>query len=128
MFQLKMRSSAKLVSTVTGFPVQPNQPILGANVFAHESGIHQDGILKHREKYGEERFRLVSLRVRSETGAMPESKVVLTVDDEERSAVAVGGGPVDATYSAIEKIVTRGLCCAFIRSATLLRGSMRRAK
>ena len=43
--------ASKLVSTVTGFPVQPNKAIVGANAFAHESGIHQDGILKHRETY-----------------------------------------------------------------------------
>src|SRR5690606_30110848 len=35
----------------TGFPVQPNKAIVGANAFAHESGIHQDGVLKHRETY-----------------------------------------------------------------------------
>ncbi len=44
-------STSKLVSTITGFPVQPNKAIVGANAFAHESGIHQDGILKHRETY-----------------------------------------------------------------------------
>ncbi|KZZ80692.1 2-isopropylmalate synthase, partial [Oleiphilus sp. HI0132] len=42
---------SRLVSTITGFPVQPNKAIVGANAFAHESGIHQDGILKHRETY-----------------------------------------------------------------------------
>ena len=43
--------TSKLVSTVTGYPVQPNKAIVGANAFAHESGIHQDGILKCRETY-----------------------------------------------------------------------------
>ncbi|KZY60256.1 2-isopropylmalate synthase [Oleiphilus sp. HI0071] len=43
--------ASKLVSTITGFPVQPNKAIVGANAFAHESGIHQDGVLKHRETY-----------------------------------------------------------------------------
>ncbi|MFC3874709.1 2-isopropylmalate synthase [Neisseria musculi] len=43
--------SSKLVSTITGYPVQPNKAIVGANAFAHESGIHQDGVLKHRETY-----------------------------------------------------------------------------
>ncbi len=42
---------SRLVSTITGFPVQPNKAIVGANAFAHESGIHQDGVLKHRETY-----------------------------------------------------------------------------
>jgi len=42
---------SRLVSSITGFPVQPNKAIVGANAFAHESGIHQDGILKMRETY-----------------------------------------------------------------------------
>ena len=42
---------SKLVSQITGFPVQPNKAIVGANAFAHEAGIHQDGVLKHRETY-----------------------------------------------------------------------------
>ncbi len=44
-------SCSRLVSSITGFPVQPNKAIVGANAFAHESGIHQDGVLKHRETY-----------------------------------------------------------------------------
>ena len=43
--------ASKLVSSITGFPVQPNKAIVGANAFSHESGIHQDGVLKHRETY-----------------------------------------------------------------------------
>ncbi|HWH38568.1 MAG TPA: 2-isopropylmalate synthase [Usitatibacter sp.] len=43
--------ASKLVSTITGYPVQPNKAVVGANAFAHESGIHQDGVLKHRETY-----------------------------------------------------------------------------
>ena len=43
--------ASKLVSQITGYPVQPNKAVVGANAFAHESGIHQDGVLKHRETY-----------------------------------------------------------------------------
>lgn len=43
--------TSKLVSSITGFPVQPNKAIVGANAFSHESGIHQDGVLKFRETY-----------------------------------------------------------------------------
>jgi 2-isopropylmalate synthase len=43
--------ASKLVSSVTGFPVQYNKAIVGKNAFAHESGIHQDGMLKHVETY-----------------------------------------------------------------------------
>jgi len=176
---------SKLVSTVTGFPVQPNKAIVGANAFAHESGIHQDGILKHRETYeimkaqdvgwhtnslvlgkhsGRNAFRsrieelgitlesetelnsafsafkeladkkheifdedlhalvttnnaldhvdfysLVCLSVCSETGVVPVSKITLLIDGEEKTAEASGGGPVDATYKAIEELVNSGV-------------------
>lgn len=172
---------SRLVSSITGFAVQPNKAIVGANAFAHESGIHQDGVLKSRETYeimraedvgwsanrmvlgkhsGRNAFRsrlqelditfeteealneafsrfkdladkkheiydddlqalvtqtqsatvdelikLVSLKVCSETGETPESAVTLSYDGEESSAVASGGGPVDATFKAIESIV-----------------------
>tara|TARA_S200000501_G_C20842232_1_gene752128 strand:- start:47 stop:1600 length:1554 start_codon:yes stop_codon:yes gene_type:complete len=43
--------TSRLVSQITGYPVQPNKAVVGANAFAHESGIHQDGVLKHRETY-----------------------------------------------------------------------------
>ncbi len=43
--------ASRLVSQITGYVVQPNKAIVGANAFAHESGIHQDGVLKHRETY-----------------------------------------------------------------------------
>jgi 2-isopropylmalate synthase len=164
---------SRLVSGITGFPVQPNKAIVGANAFAHESGIHQDGVLKHRETYeimraqdvgwtqnrmvlgkhsgrnafrarlGElgmtfdseeladkkheifdedlqalvtdatldaanERVKLVSMRVCSETGETPHADVVLSVDGEEEPGAAIGGGPVDATFRAIETIVNSG--------------------
>jgi 2-isopropylmalate synthase len=43
--------ASRLVSTITGFAVQPNKAIVGANAFAHESGIHQDGMLKNAQTY-----------------------------------------------------------------------------
>jgi len=43
--------ASRLVAGITGFAVQPNKAIVGANAFAHESGIHQDGVIKHRETY-----------------------------------------------------------------------------
>jgi 2-isopropylmalate synthase len=43
--------TSRLVSQITGYVVQPNKAVVGANAFAHESGIHQDGVLKHRETY-----------------------------------------------------------------------------
>ena len=170
--------ASRLVSSITGFPVQPNKAIVGANAFAHEAGIHQDGVLKHRETYEimraqdvgwssnslvmgkhsgrsafksrlqelgvefesdtalndafrrfkdladkkheifdedlqalvsettaaalAEKFKLVSLRVTSETGETPNADVVISIDGQEISSSAMGAGPVDAVFCAIE--------------------------
>jgi len=171
---------SRLVSNITGFPVQPNKSIVGINAFAHESGIHQDGVLKSRETYEimraqdvgwsanrmimgkhsgrnafktrmhelgveftseeelndafarfkdladkkheifdedlqalmtersieseNEFYKLVSLKVCSETGETPSSTITLSVDGKESKSSATGGGPVDASYKAIEDI------------------------
>ena len=62
-----MRSS-KLVSRMTGFVVQRNKAIVGANAFAHEAGIHQDGMLKHELTYE---------IMRPETVGAPGTRLVL---------------------------------------------------
>ena len=176
--------ASKLVSQITGYPVQPNKAVVGANAFAHESGIHQDGVLKHRETYEimraqdvgwtqnklvlgkhsgrnafknrlqelgielesdealnaafarfkdladkkheifdedlhalvsdelvmpeQEHYKLVYSRVCSETGEMPRASVILNVGGVEHKAEAEGGGPVDATFKAIESIAGSG--------------------
>ena len=175
---------SRLVSGVTGFPVQPNKAIVGANAFAHESGIHQDGVLKNRETYEimraedvgwhanklvlgkhsgrnafrvrlgelgielqsevqlnaafkrfkdladkkhdifdedlhalmsdeavtpqEEHFKLVSLVAHSETGETPFAKLTMSTGGKEQHAESSGSGPVDATFKAIESMVTSG--------------------
>jgi 2-isopropylmalate synthase len=176
--------ASRLVANITGFPVQPNKAIVGANAFAHESGIHQDGVLKHRETYEimraedvgwnanrmvlgkhsgrnafrtrleelgvsfaseeelnsafarfkeladkkheifdedlqalvtdanlaaeNERVKLLYLRVCSETGETPRAQVTLAVDGVEHNATADGGGPVDASFKAIDSILQTG--------------------
>jgi len=173
--------SSRLVASITGFPVQPNKAIVGANAFAHESGIHQDGVLKNRETYeimraqdvgwtenriilgkhsgrsalksrlkdlgiefkseeslnqafvrfkaladkkheifdddlqalvsettssgNNEYIKLVSLKVCSETGETPNACLTLSVNGEEVTTDAIGSGPVDAAFKAIEAIV-----------------------
>ncbi|CCQ74769.1 2-isopropylmalate synthase [Magnetospira sp. QH-2] len=47
----QITKASRLLSSITGFNVQPNKAIVGANAFAHESGIHQDGMLKNAETY-----------------------------------------------------------------------------
>ena len=177
----QIMTCSRLVSGITGFPVQPNKAIVGANAFAHESGIHQDGVLKSRETYEimraedvgwaankivlgkhsgrnafksrltdlgvafaseeelnnafarfkaladkkhdifdedlqalvseahsaelDEKFKLVSLRVCSETGEMPNAAVTIAIDGAEQQGRAQGDGPVDAAFQAIESIV-----------------------
>lgn len=173
-------AASRLVSGITGFVVQPNKAIVGANAFAHESGIHQDGVLKSRETYEimraedvgwhtnrmvlgkhsgrnafrtrldelgiefesetelniafrrfkeladkkhevfdedlqalvsdtitleNERVRLISLKVCSETGETPVATVTLSLDDQEKQVQMAGSGPVDAAFRAIEDIV-----------------------
>ena len=173
--------ASKLVSGITGFPVQPNKAIVGANAFAHESGIHQDGVIKHRETYEimraedvgwtqnklvlgkhsgrnafkarlaelgivveseeqlniafarfkeladkkheifdedlqalmsdeavtpeQEHYKLVSLRVCSETGETPHARLTLSAGGTESQSEADGDGPVDASFKAVERIV-----------------------
>jgi len=177
----QIMACSRMVSSITGFPVQPNKAIVGANAFAHESGIHQDGVLKNRETYEimraqdvgwaanrmvmgkhsgrnafktrmkelnidfateqelnetfsrfkdladkkheifdedlqalvadvsssseNEHFKLVSLKVCSETGEIPNASLVLSVGDKEVSARSEGSGPVDAVFRAIESVV-----------------------
>jgi len=47
----KIYNTSRLVSNLMNMPVQPNKAVVGRNAFAHSSGIHQDGVLKHRENY-----------------------------------------------------------------------------
>ena len=56
---------SRMVSAYTGIPVQPNKAIVGANAFAHEAGIHQDGMLKHQSTYEIMRPETVGLQASS---------------------------------------------------------------
>lgn len=47
----ELYKASKLLTAITGIPVQPNKAIVGKNAFSHEAGIHQDGVLKHRTTY-----------------------------------------------------------------------------
>jgi 2-isopropylmalate synthase len=57
----QIHKTSRLVSTLTGLVVQPNKAIVGENAFRHESGIHQDGILKHAKTYEIMRPEMVGL-------------------------------------------------------------------
>jgi 2-isopropylmalate synthase len=64
----KLYPASRVVSAVTGSRVQPNKAIVGRNAFAHEAGIHQDGMLKHAETYE---------IMKPETVGVPENSLVL---------------------------------------------------
>jgi 2-isopropylmalate synthase len=172
--------TSRLVSNLTGMLVQPNKAIVGANAFAHESGIHQDGVLKHKLTYeimdaqsigltdnqitlgklsgrnafrarlkelgfelGEQELNRAFLRfkdmadkkkeitdwdleaiVNDETQQAPElfslehvqvscgdhsrptaTVILLTPDGDELMDAAIGTGPVDAVYKAINRVI-----------------------
>jgi len=88
--------ASRLVSTITGFLVQPNKAVVGANAFAHESGIHQDGVLKHRETYeimkasdvgwGANRLTLGKLSGRSAFKARLQELGILLASEEQLNA------------------------------------------
>jgi 2-isopropylmalate synthase len=61
----QLTCASRLVSRLTGFPVQPNKAIVGSNAFAHESGVHQDGVLKERLTYQIMDARTVGLEANS---------------------------------------------------------------
>jgi len=61
----ELARTSRLVSRLTGYPVQPNKAIVGRNAFAHESGIHQDGVLKERSTYEIMDARTVGLETNS---------------------------------------------------------------
>jgi 2-isopropylmalate synthase len=121
--------TSRLVSRLTGYPVQPNKAIVGRNAFAHESGIHQDGVLKERTTYEIKEIAdkkkqvtamdleaLVTDDLRDETAGYelewfdveassrrpPHATVgVRTPDGQEAPGSFTGDGPVDAIFHAI---------------------------
>jgi 2-isopropylmalate synthase len=95
----QLARASKLVSLSTGIMVQPNKAIVGANAFAHESGIHQDGMLKHEETYE---------IMRPETVGQGRTKLVL---GKHSGRAAVGARLRELGYhldaDALEKVFSR---------------------
>lgn len=65
----EIMKTSQMVSHIMGIPVQPNKAIVGANAFAHSSGIHQDGVIKRRENY-----EIIDPKI----VGVDESKIILT--------------------------------------------------
>jgi len=117
---------SKTLSAITGFTVQPNKAIVGANAFAHESGIHQDGMLKHAETYDDkkkeifeddlialvedeavrenETIKFQSLQIVAGTDGPQTADLCVIMNDEKQCAKVEGNGPVDAIFKAIREI------------------------
>lgn len=97
----ELYKTSRMVSTATGILVQPNKAIVGANAFAHSSGIHQDGVLKERTTY--------EIIDPADVGIL-ESKIVLTARSG-RAALKHRLGELGYTFSEeqIDKIYTRFL-------------------
>jgi 2-isopropylmalate synthase len=96
--------TSRLVSQLTGIPVQPNKAIVGANAFAHSSGIHQDGVLKERTTY-----EIIDPR---DVG-VPDSEIVLSARSGRaglRHRLAELGYTLDETQ--FEKVYERFLAVA----------------
>ena len=102
----QIHKTSRLVSTLSGMPVQPNKAIVGANAFAHEAGIHQDGMLKARQTYE---------IMRPETIGRPESELVLGKHSGRhalRVRLAELGHPLDddaldATFARFKELADR---------------------
>lgn len=198
----EIAKTSKLLVSITGVPVQPNKAIVGENAFAHESGIHQDGVLKERmtfeimtpasiglkknrlvlgkhsgrhafskrladlgyklkqdelnkafEKFKaladkkkeifdedietivddevlggarEKAFELAHIQITSGTNTVPTATITLNKGGELVTDSAIGDGPVDATFKAIERITkVKGRLLSYnIRSVSLGKDAM----
>ena len=100
---------SKLVSTCTGMAVQPNKAIVGANAFSHESGIHQDGMLKHEQTYE---------IMRPETVGATQTRLVLGKHSGRAALAArlaelgypVDAGALDRVFARFKEIADRRKC------------------
>jgi 2-isopropylmalate synthase len=199
----KILRTSKLLATITGFDVQPNKAIVGRNAFAHESGIHQDGVLKNAATYeimtpesvgwqktslvmgkhsgraafrdklktlgyadlgdnalqvafqrfkdladrkkivydddivalvddevmrDHQRIKFVSLELWAGSKAKPRALLELDVDGHVLSAEALGDGPVDATFNALQAIFPHEATLRLFSIGAITQGTDAQAK
>ncbi len=98
--------TSRLVSRLTGYPVQPNKAIVGRNAFAHESGIHQDGVLKERTTY--------EIMDATEVGFESNSLVLgkhsgrhALKDALEQLGYTIDGGALNSAFKAFKEVADR---------------------
>ncbi|MNF31822.1 2-isopropylmalate synthase [compost metagenome] len=100
-------STSRLVSGITGFPVQPNKAIVGANAFAHESGIHQDGVLKHRETYEIMRAQDVGWNANKMVMGKHSGRNAFRARLEELGIVLAGEAEVNAAFARFKELADK---------------------
>jgi 2-isopropylmalate synthase len=98
--------TSRLVSRLSGYPVQPNKAIVGRNAFAHESGIHQDGVLKERETYEIMDPTTVGLRSNSIVLGKHSGRHALSKALEEMG-FAVDGRALNIAFKRFKEIADR---------------------
>jgi len=106
----KIMHISRRVATVSGFPVQFNKAIVGKNAFAHESGIHQDGMLKNRETFEVMKPEDVGLSGTSLPLGKHSGRAALRAKLTELGYDVADNqdGPVDATFNAVKALFEHG--------------------
>ena len=100
-------STSRMVSGITGFPVQPNKAIVGANAFAHESGIHQDGVLKHRETYEIMSAESVGWNANKMVMGKHSGRAAFRARLEELGIVLAGEGELNAAFARFKDLADK---------------------
>ena len=98
--------TSRLVSRLTGYPVQPNKAIVGRNAFAHEAGIHQDGVLKERTTYEIMDAATVGLRSNAIVLGKHSGRHALRAALEELG-YAVDGQTLNAAFKRFKEVADR---------------------
>jgi 2-isopropylmalate synthase len=98
--------SSRMISRLTGYPVQPNKAIVGRNAFAHESGIHQDGVLKERSTYEIMDATEVGLESNSIVLGKHSGRHALK-DALEQLGFVVEGNALNAAFKAFKEVADR---------------------
>jgi len=98
--------TSRMVSRLTGYPVQPNKAIVGRNAFAHESGIHQDGVLKERSTYEIMDATEVGLESNSIVLGKHSGRHALR-DALEQLGFQVEGNALNAAFKAFKEVADR---------------------
>jgi 2-isopropylmalate synthase len=98
--------ASRLVSRLTGYPIQPNKAIVGRNAFAHESGIHQDGVLKERSTYEIMDATEVGLESNSIVLGKHSGRHALK-DALEQLGFKVEGNVLNAAFKAFKEVADR---------------------